>query len=142
MFDTSFMIIWPWADGLPWQQMIRLWLVLVGALIACHYILKAKAMRRGPIVVKYVLLPGSAGCAVGMIVCGAIGQTGAGAFFATLASGVLITSELAAFAYGARFGVVFERAAQAEEAGAPRSRKYDLVAVKDTAKNNAQRAAA
>lgn len=91
---------------------LRVFLFLAGALIAGHYLLMANFMRRAPHAVKAVALPVLTASGVGMAACAFSGAVHMGLLFGTLAAGLMVAVNLAAWVAGAYVSDQFERAAE------------------------------
>lgn len=94
---------------------LRVFIFIAGAAIAGHYFLMANHMQRAPHSVKALALPALTACGVGMAACAFSGAVHMGLLFGTLASGLMVFVNLAAWAAGAYVSEQFERAAQVRE---------------------------
>lgn len=94
---------------------LRVFLFIAGAAIAGHYLLMANFMQRAPHSVKAVALPALTASGVGMAACAFSGAVHMGLLFGTLASGLMVFVNLAAWAAGAYVSEQFERAAEVRE---------------------------
>ena len=111
---------------------LRVFLFLAGALIAGHYLLMANFMQRAPHSIKALALPALTASGVGMAACAFSGAVHMGLIFGTVASGLMVFVNLAAWAAGAYVSEQFERAAEVREQinrdGWVFVRQYDQVA--------------
>lgn len=93
----------------------RVLLFVSGCAAAVHYMLMANFMRRAPHVVKALALPALTASGVGMAVCAVINEVAMGMTFGTVAAGLMVFVNLAAWQAGAYVSSQFDRAAQVRD---------------------------
>jgi hypothetical protein len=94
---------------------VRVLLFVGGLAIAVHYLLMANFMARAPHSIKAIALPAITASGVGMAACALSGALHMGLLFGTLAAGVMVGVNLAAWAAGAYVSNQFQRAAEVRD---------------------------